>query len=100
MVFNKRDLYWDGMYLTWGVNRKFVARFKRASDKAGFVSFLVKRFEVQEYFKALETSAPLTVLESKGYVSATVKKLLKRHGYAPTAEGKAEYLNAQVVRNA
>ena len=37
--FNKSELNFDGMYLTYGVDRKFVARFKHRGPftKAKFI---------------------------------------------------------------
>jgi hypothetical protein len=58
---------------------KFVARFKHVrSNKSGFISFLVKNFSVEEYFAAMERgNAPATILETKGYVPAHIKRWLK-----------------------
>lgn len=93
--FNKDKFNWDGMYLTY--DGKFVARFKLSRDKAGFQSFLIKNFTVDEYFNAMTpTMPPMRVLETKGYVSNTVKRILKEAGYPQTAEGKTAYLKKQV----
>ena len=43
MKFDKTQFNFDGMYFTYGTDRKFVARFKR-SGMAHFRSFLVKNF--------------------------------------------------------
>lgn len=95
--FDKAAFNWDGMYLTYGTDRKFVARFKLRGDKAGFQSFLINNFTVEEYFSAMTpTMPPAKVLESKGYVSATVKRILKEAGYPQTADGKTAYLKKQV----
>lgn len=93
--FVKEQFNYDGMYLTYGEDRKFVARFKYAKDgKASFMSFLIKNFSVEEYFVLRDAGeAPLTILEAKGYLSPGVKKALKLAGYAPTIEGKLAYLN-------
>jgi hypothetical protein len=99
-VFNKDLFSFDGMYLMYGSeNRKFVARFKGRGDRAGFVKFLMKNFTPCEYFGALAAGGtPVGVLETKGYVSATVKKILKSCGYEPTFEGKEKYLADQVAK--
>lgn len=77
-------------------NGKFVARFKRGG-RADFISFLCKNFTVEEYFASLEKGhLPLDILQSKGYVSPTVRKVLRAAGYAPTAEGQKLYIDAQV----
>jgi hypothetical protein len=71
--FIKEQFNYDGMYLTYGPDRKFVARFKRGGQ-ADFKRFLVQNFTVDEYFAQLADSAPLTVLMSKGYESPAVRK--------------------------
>lgn len=73
------------MYLTY--DGQFVARFKRASDKISFVSFLTKNFGVEEYFVALSNSQPLTVVESKGYILPHIRKWLKEAGLPVTRDG-------------
>ena len=73
-------------------NGKFVARFKRGSRNE-FLSFLCKNFTVEEYFERLDAGVPpLTILESKGYIDPKLAKVLKILGFAPTVEGKAQYL--------
>lgn len=100
-VFNKDLFSFDGMYLMYGSDeKKFVARFKgRGSDRAGFTKFLMKNFTPCEYFGALAAGGtPVGILESRGYVSATVKKILKQAGFAPTIDGKRQYLAQQVAQ--
>ena len=62
--FNKSELNFDGMYLTYGVDRKFVARFKHRGPftKAKFIKELVANHTVESYFLALVDKAPLTIL--------------------------------------
>lgn len=96
--FDKDQFNYFGGYLTYGQypeRPKFIARFKYSSrDKAGFMSFLIKNFTVEEYLGRLEAGeTPVGILESKGYVSATVKKILKEAGFEPTIVGKRQYLN-------
>lgn len=100
--FVKENFNFDGMYLTYGTDRKFVARFKYAKDgKGSFVTFLIKNFTVEEYFAQRDANqAPLTILESKGYMSPNVKRALKLAGYAPTPEGKRAYLDDSVAKYA
>lgn len=79
--FYRNHFNYHGGYLTYGANRRFVARFKHGGkDKPGFLSFLIKNFTVEEYFAALEAGTPpVKVLETKGYVPATVRKLLQAY---------------------
>ena len=67
---------------------RFVARFKRGG-RASFLSFLVKYFTVEEYFHKLEVEkiAPLTILQSKGYLQPHIKKWLKEAGFPVTPQG-------------
>ena len=76
MKFETKSFNFDGMYLTYGPDRKFVARFKRGG-MGSFKSFLCKNFTVEEYFTKLENSTPLGVLETKGYESPAVIKARK-----------------------
>lgn len=96
--FDKTQFNFDGMYFTYGTDRKFVARFKR-SGMAHFRSFLVKNFTVEEYFSLADTGmAPLTILESKGYVSPNAAKVLKAYGFPVSQEGVKQYLAYEVAR--
>lgn len=100
--FNK-DSFYGSEYVNYtmpdGTN-KFVARFKyNKSNKASFISFLVKNFSVEEYFDLLQSgTAPLPILQAKGYVSPTVKKLLAKKGYPATAAGYKMMLLDMVPR--
>ena len=73
---------------------RFVARFKYNRGRKGtFITFLCKNFTVEEYFERLDAGVPpLTILESKGYIDPRTGKLLKGLGFAPTVEGKAQYI--------
>ena len=94
MKFQTAKFEYDGMYLTY--EGQFVARFKRGG-KTEFVKFLVKNFTVEEYFAARETLQPIEVLETRGFVSAKIKRLLKLVGYEPTQAGMQAYLNKKVA---
>ena len=101
--FQKELFSYNGGFLMYGngypERAKFVARFKyRGGNKAGFMSFLIKNFTPEEYFARLDAKeTPVAILESKGYVSATVKKILKQAGFAPTIEGKRRFLDQRVA---
>lgn len=85
--FERSKFQYHGGYLTYGDDRRFVARFKHVpSNRPKFVSFLIKNFTVEEYFSLLETPspecfgncyAPQEILEMKGYVAAHIMKWLK-----------------------
>lgn len=94
MKFENKRFQYDGMYLTY--DGKFVARFKRGG-KTDFVKFLVKNFTVEEYFAALQKLPPVSVLETKGYVTAQVKKLLKIAGFEQSQAGLQAYLIKSVA---
>ena len=96
--FDKNSFNFDGMYLTYGSDRKFVARFKRGG-MSHFRSFLIKNFTVEEYFAKCEAKiAPLTILEEKGYLLPHVAKLMKQLGYPATVEGKDLYIKNQILK--
>lgn len=96
----ERAKFEKGMYLNYqrteGERSVFIARFKyRRSDQAGFISFLIKNFTVEEYFERMENGeSPLNILESKGYLGASVKRDLKNVGFEPTLEGRTSYLKS------
>ena len=81
---------------------KFVARFKYARGSRGsFITFLCKNFTVEEYFARIDTGeSPLNILQSKGYMSPNVKKLLLAAGYAPTPEGEKLYIRDAIQKRA
>ena len=67
--FINSEFHYDGLYLTYGQDRQFVARFKRGGMVA-FKKFLRDNFTVEEYFALRDKDlAPITILETKGYVS-------------------------------
>lgn len=96
--FVKENFSYSGGYLSY--DSKFVARFKyQAGDRASFQSFLIKNFTPEEYFTRLENrESPLEILESKGFISSTVKRLLKMAGYPATLEGKNAYVTDRVAQ--
>lgn len=83
-----------GEYVTY--DGRFVARFKRGG-RGDFLNFLTKNFTVEEYFSELDRGvAPLTILESRGYVTSQVRKLLISEGFPATVEGKRQYLASKI----
>jgi len=76
---------------------KFVARFKHQRSALGsFQTFLIKNFTVEEYFGRITAGeAPLTILQSKGYILPHIKKWLKEGGYPVTQAGYAQFMKVQ-----
>lgn len=63
--FNKALINKEGEYITYGADRKFVARFKHRGPftKAKFLKELIANHTVEGYFAALaEGKAPLAIL--------------------------------------
>jgi hypothetical protein len=63
--FAKSDFNFDGMYLTYGTARRFVARFKHRGPftKARFIKELIRSHTVESYFAELDAGkAPLEIL--------------------------------------
>ena len=84
-------------WITYG--GKFVARCRAGSAAAKhFASFMAANFTPDEYFGLMEsqmpganrTMAPLEVLQTKGYISWTVRRALRAEGLPATAEGVEE----------
>jgi len=111
--FKKENFRKDGMYLNYVLDEtsefynpqekyrgKFVARFKYQRGASGtFQTFLIKSFTVEEYFTLLvRGTAPLTILESKGYILPHIKKWLKEGGYPVTPEGYKQFSRDQYAR--
>lgn len=86
-------------YVTYGEDRKFVARFKYAkSGKGTFITFLCKNFTVEEYFSRLDGGeSPLQILESKGYLLPHIKKWLKEGGYEVSKVGFNQMIQDQIA---
>lgn len=67
--FTLADLHKDGIYLTYGPKRQFVARFKHSGPvtMAKFKKELVASHKVEDYFFDLNISrkAPLEILREK-----------------------------------
>jgi hypothetical protein len=83
--WNMSLFHYHGGYLSYGelvFQTKFVARFKyNKRDRLGFQKFLVNNFTPLEYFTRLMTEAPLNILKSAGYVSASEKRLRKQKAW-------------------
>jgi len=97
--FVNKNFNYDGMYLKY--DGKFVARFKYGGMVA-FKKFLRENFTVEEYFDLLENKglAPLKVLETKGYVSPNVARILKMRGYPMTLEGRNKMIEDDIAARA
>ena len=89
--FTREGFRQDSIYLHY--DGKFVARFKYQKSAMGsFIKFLRANFTVEEYFTRLEAGeGPLTIVESKGYLLPTTRRILRQHGYDETVEGYAQY---------
>ena len=70
--FTKEGFEFFGGYLTYGPDKRFVARFKYrggATKLGEFKAFLIKNVPVEEYFEAYKQGlAPLTIAFSRGFV--------------------------------
>ena len=103
--FVNKNFDFNGEYLFYRVPgeefRRFVARFKYGG-MVSFKKFLRDNFTVEEYFDLLENQdlPPLKVLETKGYVSPQVAKILKMRGYPMTLEGMNKMIDDDIARRA
>ena len=75
-------------------NDNFVARFKHCKrDRTHFLNFLTANFTPDEYQNMLvEGYTPTDALKTKGYVSTTVKRILKQEGYPQTQAGFQQFI--------
>jgi hypothetical protein len=98
MKFIESGFMFHGGYLTYdcGADRRFVARFKYDRTAMGpFKTFLKKNFEVEEYMTMLdEGMSPIPALETKGYITPSMKRMCKKMGVEPTM---ANYIAALKV---
>ena len=103
--FVNKNFDYNGEYLFYRVPgeefRRFVARFKYGG-MVSFKKFLRDNFTVEEYFDLLENQdlPPLKVLQTKGYVSPQVAKILKMRGYPMTLEGMNQMIDDDFARRA
>lgn len=98
--FDNKQFQFNGEYLFYGPDRRFVARFKRGG-MVSFKKFLRDNFTVEEYFDLLDSDLPpLKVLETKGYVSPNAAKILKMRGYPQTLEGRNQMISDDIARRA
>lgn len=66
--FIKSEFNYHGGYLTYGSDRKFVARFKHRGPftKAKFLKELIANHSIESYFNAIDDGlAPLVILRDK-----------------------------------
>ena len=97
--FINSEFHYDGLYLTYGQDRRFVARFKYGGMVA-FKKFLRDNFTVEEYFAFRRMDiAPLNILQTKGYVSPVMAGVLKEAGYPCTLAGYNQYISDTIDRN-
>lgn len=69
--FVKKDFDTRGEYMTYGEDRKFVARFKHGGPftKARLIRSLCKFYTTEEYFTRLANNeAPFKILMNDGHV--------------------------------
>jgi len=103
--FVNKNFDFNGEYLFYRVPgeefKRFVARFKYGG-MVSFKKFLRDNFTVEEYFDLLENQdlPPLKVLETKGYVSPKIAKILKSRGYPMTLEGMNQMIDDDIARRA
>ncbi len=91
-AFTKENLDYFGGYITVRFNGKdeFIARLRygQVTSKGPMMTLLRKHFTVEEYLARHEAGeAPLTIMESKGFVLSHIKKWLKAAGFPQTQEG-------------
>lgn len=67
--FDKALINKDGEYITYGPDRKFIARFKYSRGpftKAKFIKELIANHDVDDYFNAIDFGfAPIAILRDK-----------------------------------
>ena len=71
MKFERSQFNYAGGYLTYGQDRRFVARFKRKGmvTKSDYVRLLCKYYDTETYFSRVKDEAPGQILMNDGYVS-------------------------------
>lgn len=71
MRFAKDAFQYHGGYLTYGADRKFVARFKYSGagpKKSDYIRLLSKYYSQEDYFARLKDRAPGQILMDDGFV--------------------------------
>ena len=100
--FVKNNFEFDGMYLNYagpfvgqktydevyGADKIHPSRIGKKKE-----AFMCNNFTIEEYLDLLDSGlAPITALETKGYISPAIKKMLKKQGYPQTQEGQTQML--------
>jgi hypothetical protein len=64
----KASFDYHGGYLTYGPDRRFVARFKHRGPvtRAKFMATLIKHYDPDSYFLRLKEKAPLQIMMDDG----------------------------------
>lgn len=66
MNFENSNFHWDGLYLRYGKDRRFVARFKyNKGRRTAFQRLLVANCTVEDYFEKLEAGTPPLLIVSE-----------------------------------
>ena len=77
MQFQKSEFQYHGGYLTYGADRKFVARFKRTRvggpNKSDYIRLLTKYYTQENYFERLKDNAPMQILYEDGFVKLDIE---------------------------
>jgi hypothetical protein len=93
--FIKEEFIKVAGYVHYNADRngeRFVCRNRVASHSNPFITFLIKNFTVEEYFALRGKGiAPLTILQTKGYISPNMRKVLKAANLPMTLESVATW---------
>lgn len=66
MNFEAAQFHWDGLYLRYGKDRRFVARFKYNKHRRSvFQRLLIANCTVEDYFEKLEAGTPPLLIVSE-----------------------------------
>lgn len=82
------ELFSVGDNLRYGPDNLFITRFSDQCDRAGFISFLVANFTVEEFVgQRNKLISPLDIMRSKGYVPKTVRVAMRQKDFGlPTVQ--------------
>ena len=84
-MFKKENFKIEGQWIHY--NGKFVARV-RCGSKMTYVNFLIRHFSEDEYFNLYNSGmAPLQILQSKGFISPNMRRVLKSYNLPTTQDG-------------
>jgi hypothetical protein len=98
--FQKAEFHFHGGYLTYGPERRFVARFKHVKGgHRDWINFMCKHVRVETYFAAMDRGeSPLAIMQRYGYVLPHIRRWCREAGLPETVAGMNTLIDRRINR--